>query len=158
MVASGSQNPSRKDDDMSTWRFSRLMRLPSFRYDTLRQITPGREASRPSDLQHRQAGSAAMQVNGPGPVSGNMPIGRLEPAGGARQPEAARPASPRDEVEISEASRMFDQLSQSSAVRAERLAQIKAEIDAGTYETPEKLEAALLKLFGEAGLGDGGDE
>ena len=99
-----------------------------------------------------------MQVNGPGPVSGNTPIGPTESAGAADKPEATRPESPRDEVDISEASRMFDQLSQSSNVRAERLAQIKAEIDAGTYETPEKLEAALSKLFGEVGLDDLGDE
>lgn len=49
---------------------------------------------------------------------------------------------------------MLDDLSQSSAVRAERLAQIKADIEAGTYETPEKLEAALSKMLGELGLDD----
>ena len=95
-----------------------------------------------------------MQVDGPGSVSGSRPIGQAKPALAPAKPKAAEPISPRDEVEISEASRMFDQLNQSPEVRAERLAQIKAEIDAGTYETPEKLEAALLKLMGEAGLDD----
>lgn len=143
---------------MSPRRFSRLMRLPTFRYDVPEQIVGGREVSRPRDATEHQGGSAAMQVNGPGPVSGNTPINRSEPAGGSSKPEALRPATPRDEVEISEVSRMFDQLSQSPAVRAERLAQIKAEIDAGTYETPEKLEAALSKLFSDAGLSDGVEE
>lgn len=95
-----------------------------------------------------------MQVDGPGSVSGSRPISQAKPALAAAEPKAAEPTSPRDEVEISEASRMFDQLNQSPEVRAERLAQIKAEIDAGTYETQEKLEAALLKLMGEAGLDD----
>jgi hypothetical protein len=36
-------------------------------------------------------------------------------------------------------------------LRAQRLAQIKAAIDADTYETPDKLEAALNLLFGEIG-------
>jgi negative regulator of flagellin synthesis FlgM len=142
---------------MSPSRLSRLMQLPLFRYDYLQRIVNDREASRLREAAEFQGGDAAMQVNGPGPVSGNTPIGRTEPTVGSTKPESTRPITPRDEVEISEVGRMFDQLSQSSAVRAERLAQIKAEIDAGTYDTPEKMEAALSKLFGEIGL-DAGDE
>ena len=100
-----------------------------------------------------------MQVNGPGSVSGTRPVGRTQPISEVHKPESGKPAlSPRDEVTISKASRMFDRLSQSSEVRAERLAQIKAEIDAGTYDTPEKMEAALSKLFSEAGLDYVADE
>jgi anti-sigma28 factor (negative regulator of flagellin synthesis) len=44
---------------------------------------------------------------------------------------------------------MLDELNQSSEVRSERLAQIKSAIDAGTYDTPEKLEAALSKMLGQ---------
>lgn len=36
--------------------------------------------------------------------------------------------------------------------RAERLARIKAEIDAGSYDTDAKLEAALLKMFDRNGI------
>ena len=93
-----------------------------------------------------------MQVNGSGSVSGTSPVGRTQPISEVHKPESGKSLSPRDEVTISKASRMFDRLSQSSEVRAERLAQIKAEIDAGTYDTPEKMEAALSKLFGEVGL------
>ena len=93
-----------------------------------------------------------MQVNSSGSISGTRPIGRTQPVTEVHKPESGKSLSPRDEVTISKVSRMFDQLSQSADVRAERLAQIKAEIDAGTYDTPEKMEAALLKLFGEAGL------
>ena len=93
-----------------------------------------------------------MQVNSSGSISGTSPIGRTQPVSEVRKPDSGKPLSPRDEVTISKASQMLDQLNQSSEVRADRLAQIKAEIDAGTYDTPEKMEAALSKLFGEAGL------
>jgi anti-sigma28 factor (negative regulator of flagellin synthesis) len=42
---------------------------------------------------------------------------------------------------------MLDKLSKSPQVRAERLAQIKAAIDSGHYDTDEKLEAALMNMF-----------
>jgi anti-sigma28 factor (negative regulator of flagellin synthesis) len=35
-----------------------------------------------------------------------------------------------------------------STIRAERLARIRAQIAAGVYDTPERLEAAVDKLFG----------
>ena len=54
---------------------------------------------------------------------------------------------PKDAVEISSAGQLLDKLSKSPQVRAERLAQIKAAIDAGQYDTDEKLEAALMNLF-----------
>ncbi len=38
--------------------------------------------------------------------------------------------------------------------RSQRLAQIKAAIEAGEYETEEKLEIALSRLFGEIGGDD----
>ncbi|WP_197443547.1 flagellar biosynthesis anti-sigma factor FlgM [Maioricimonas rarisocia] len=53
---------------------------------------------------------------------------------------------PQDEVDISSAARLLDQLNDPQ-VRAARLAEIKAAIDAGTYETEDKLEAALDKLL-----------
>lgn len=44
---------------------------------------------------------------------------------------------------------MLEKASQSSAIQAERLAQIKSAIEAGTYETPEKIEAAIERLLDE---------
>ena len=37
---------------------------------------------------------------------------------------------------------------QQAETRAERLARIKQEIEAGTYDTPEKLEAAIDRMMG----------
>jgi negative regulator of flagellin synthesis FlgM len=89
-----------------------------------------------------------MEVNGPGPVHNSSPINHSRPPR-SEPSQAAKPAGPVDEVEISSAGKLLEKASQSSAVRAERIAQIKSEIEAGTYETPEKLDAALERLLDE---------
>lgn len=88
-----------------------------------------------------------MSVSGPSPVQGGFPVRPTQPTPPPSKPEATRPMSPVDQVEISSAGRMLDQIQQSGSLRAERLAQIKAAIDAGEYETPEKLDAALARLL-----------
>ncbi|GAB4137174.1 MAG: hypothetical protein Tsb009_04610 [Planctomycetaceae bacterium] len=90
-----------------------------------------------------------MPVNGPGPVQNSFPIKSSFPSPPVQKATEAKPAAPRDEVEISSAGKMLDSLNQSGEVRAERLARIKSAIDAGEYETPEKLEAALMRMLQE---------
>lgn len=68
----------------------------------------------------------------------------------------ARPVSGEDRVEISDAGKLLEKVQQSDQVRAERLEQIKTAIEAGEYETPEKLEAALSKLLNEIGADENG--
>ena len=98
-----------------------------------------------------------MDVTGPGSIQGSSPINQVPQTPETKPATESKPVSPRDEVEISSAGKMLDSLSQSPEIRAERLAQIKSEIDAGTYETPEKLEAALEKLLAEIGADDGNE-
>jgi anti-sigma28 factor (negative regulator of flagellin synthesis) len=102
-----------------------------------------------SPIDDSQAGSAEMAVNGPGPVQNPNPVKTTFTTPPVQKTAETRPAIPRDEVEISTAGKMLDSLNQSGDVRAERLANIKTAIDAGKYETPEKLEAALLKMLQE---------
>lgn len=94
-----------------------------------------------------------MEVNGLGSIRGVYTPETRQKAETAK-PEA-RPTSPRDEVEISEAGRLMNDLAEGNELRAERLAQIKAEIEAGTYETPEKLESALTRMLNELRPGSG---
>ena len=87
-----------------------------------------------------------MDVSGIGPSSGASPVRGVAPV--ASQP-AAQPSSvaaPRDELEISSVGKMMDRMSETPDVRAERLAQIKEAIENGSYDTDEKLEAALSKI------------
>jgi len=103
----------------------------------------------PSSLErtNRQVGSADMEVQGPGSVQRSVPTGPAKSARPAAPSQPAAPASPKDAVEISSSGQLLDKLSKSPQVRAERLAQIKAAIDSGQYDTDEKLEAALMNLF-----------
>ena len=95
-----------------------------------------------------------MDVNGPNPVQNTFPIKQAQPAAEVPPTTEPKPATPLDKVEISPEAIMLDRMNQSPEIRAERLNQIKVQIEAGEYDTPEKLEAALEKMFGEIGLND----
>ena len=96
-----------------------------------------------------------MDVRGPGSVGGALPIRDLRPSVEFEQATSSPPMTPRDEVDISEAGKMMEEMSRTPGVREQRLAQIKAAIEAGTYDTPEKLELALSRMFDQiAGDGD----
>jgi negative regulator of flagellin synthesis FlgM len=88
-----------------------------------------------------------MEVRGLGSVSTSAPVGRSQSAGPASEPAPVAPESPRDEVEISSVGKMLDDASRTPGIREQRLARIKAAIEAGTYETPEKLELALNRML-----------
>lgn len=90
-----------------------------------------------------------MDVNSVGSVPRSVPLSPTRTPPAKDGLPASSLTSPQDEVEISLVARMFDELSQSSQVRTERLAQIKAQIEAGTYDTPEKLEMALQRMLAE---------
>jgi len=98
-----------------------------------------------------------MDVSGLGSVQGSGPVRSAGPTGTAPASPAASNAqspftSPKDELEISAAGQMLDRLSESPDVRAERIAQIKEAIENGEYDTDEKLEAALSRMFEVHGL------
>jgi negative regulator of flagellin synthesis FlgM len=75
------------------------------------------------------------------------PISRPETGSGPEKPQVTGPTSPTDEVEISAVGKMLDDASRTPGVREQRLAEIKAAIEAGTYETPEKIELALTRMI-----------
>ena len=84
-------------------------------------------------------------VNGVNPLWAPKPI---EPTN-AVVPNAA-PGAPEgvsDVVEISAAASLADKVRQIPEVRAELIARVRDEIEAGTYETPERLDAAVEKLL-----------
>lgn len=93
-----------------------------------------------------------MDVRGIGSVPGATPIRPAATPPVARDAGVAKPQFPRDELELSATGKMLDQLSQNPNIRQERLAQIKAAIENGTYDTDEKLQAALNKMFDSMGL------
>ena len=93
-----------------------------------------------------------MDVRGVGSVPGTGPIRPTTNSPVSRDTAVAKPQFPRDELQISSAGKMLDQLSNNSDVRQERLAHIKAAIENGTYDTDEKLQAALGRMFDSLGI------
>jgi negative regulator of flagellin synthesis FlgM len=94
-------------------------------------------------------GEPDMDVTGANAVGGALPIrpAQLAPAQGASATSASGLAAPQDEVQISSAARALGQLEQTGQIHEARLAEIRAAIADGTYETAEKLEAAVDKLM-----------
>jgi negative regulator of flagellin synthesis FlgM len=135
---------------------NRLNRVALLRYDDRHQ-----EGEIPSSLERtaRQVGSADMEVQGPGSLQRSVPISPVKSAGqaGAAKPQSPASSKPTDAVEISSAGQLLDKLSKSPEVRAERLAQIKASIASGAYDSEEKLEAALMNLLQSIVLNDSHD-
>ena len=95
-----------------------------------------------------------MEVNGPNPIDNTNPIKPIKQPENIEKAAESSSVQPQDEVEISNAGKMLNKLNQSSELHSARLAQIKAEIEAGTYDTEEKLEAAMERLLGEIGFKD----
>jgi negative regulator of flagellin synthesis FlgM len=70
-------------------------------------------------------------------------------AGAARpapQQAAAGQARAHDQADFSVASKLLSRLSELPDVRHELIARVRAEIEAGTYETPQKLDAAVREM------------
>ena len=96
-----------------------------------------------------------MDVSGLGSVQGAGPIRSATPAPAAssgKPPEAPAATTPKDELELSAAGVALDRVGETPEMRAERLAQIKQAIDNGSYDTDEKLDAALSRMFDSFGL------
>jgi flagellar biosynthesis anti-sigma factor FlgM len=132
---------------MTTRSKNRLNRVAILRYDVRHQ-----EGANPSSLERsaRQVGSADMEVQGPGSLQRSVPISSVNTpgkAGAAASGQTPASSKANDAVEISSAGQLLDKLSKSPEVRAERLAQIKASIASGDYDSDEKLEAALMNLL-----------
>ena len=89
-----------------------------------------------------------MQINGVGGAGAAWSVGANRPVASPQATPAAEGVmSPRDEVEISSLGQMLDEASRTGSLREQRLAQIKSAIEAGVYETPEKLEAAVSRMI-----------
>jgi anti-sigma28 factor (negative regulator of flagellin synthesis) len=87
----------------------------------------------------------------------STPLSRLVPArrdrsAVTREPEARSNTEPNraDQVEFSESARALSDLNNSrSGIRADLVARVRAEIEAGTYVTDEKIDAAINAIASE---------
>lgn len=96
------------------------------------------------------AGKLIMQIHGTHQIHG---------AHGLQGPHSARPAQashspsaqPVDQLDISAAARAASEANPSSGIRADRVAELRAQIASGTYETPGKIEQAVDRLLDAIG-------
>lgn len=140
---------------MSTQIQPRLNRRFVLRYDTPHAVVSDEDNSDWAEIEDLlAAGSDHMDVNGVGGVGRAIPVSGARPATGIESPASADALAPQDEVQISSEARKLDELSRTSAMRQERIEQIRQEIADGSYDTPEKLDAAMDKFLDKYGLSD----
>ena len=91
-----------------------------------------------------------MEIHGPSHVHGAQSIkapNRLQPT----QADAIVDNTPVDQVDISAEAQLIDQVHELPDIRTNRVADIRAQIEAGSYDTDEKLDVALGRLLDEIG-------
>lgn len=91
-----------------------------------------------------------MEIYGPGQIHGPQSIKaphRLQPP----QVDTSLDTTPLDQVDISAEADLVSRVHELPDIRADRVEDIRAEIDAGVYETDEKLDVAVNRLLDEIG-------
>ena len=89
-----------------------------------------------------------MEIHGPGGISGpERP--EVKPTEAQGSDKATPSGEVTDEINISEQAQLLEKLSQVPAVRMEKVEELKRLIEAGEYETPERIEGAARKLLEE---------
>lgn len=92
-----------------------------------------------------------MQIHGPSHVHGAHGVkGPHQNRGAAPSQAAAQPTSG-DQLEISPAAEAAINAADKGGFRADLVERVRNEIESGTYESPDKLDAALDRLLNEIG-------
>jgi negative regulator of flagellin synthesis FlgM len=92
-------------------------------------------------------------MSGINSIGNNQPVQKVVPQQPVQRQVPAEPARQlplTDRVELSGASHLLQALKVND-IRAEKVAEIRAQIDAGTYETDEKLDLAIDRLLDDLG-------
>jgi negative regulator of flagellin synthesis FlgM len=90
-----------------------------------------------------------MHVYGPAHLHAAQPLNSPHRPAAAPPPQATHVGLGADQVDISPEADFVSQVRDLPEIRADRVAQIKAQIQAGTYETDEKLDIAISRLLDE---------
>jgi negative regulator of flagellin synthesis FlgM len=82
-------------------------------------------------------------------IGNNSPVQKIvsQPVSKAVQPGSAQPTRGSDSVQLTSVSSMLDTLKAGGDVRVDKVADIKAQIAAGTYEDDKKLDIAADRLL-----------
>jgi negative regulator of flagellin synthesis FlgM len=92
-----------------------------------------------------------MHIYGPSQLHGSQPINATHGVRASQQTIRPQAAQIADEVDISDAARLAEQVRQIPDIREDRVEAVRLQIAEGTYETSERLNAALERLLDEIG-------
>ena len=92
-----------------------------------------------------------MQIHGPAQVHAPQSINAPHRAQSAQPAAASKTTTEVDQLDISPEAQLASQIRDIPDIRADRVAEIRAAIEAGVYETEAKLEVAVERLFDEIG-------
>jgi negative regulator of flagellin synthesis FlgM len=90
-----------------------------------------------------------MYIYGTAHVHAAQPIGAPHRAASAQGPTSSPYSGGVDQLDISPEADFVAQARDLPEIREDRVASLRAQIEAGTYETPEKLDMALTRLLDE---------
>jgi negative regulator of flagellin synthesis FlgM len=90
-----------------------------------------------------------MQIHGPTHVHGPQSISAPHRFQAAEPLRSGGQVAGADQLDISREADMVSRMREVPEIRADRVAEIRAAIEAGEYETPEKLEIAVGRLLDE---------
>jgi negative regulator of flagellin synthesis FlgM len=90
-----------------------------------------------------------MQIHGPMHVHGPQPLNPPHRMKAESPAQAPGPASGVDKLDISAEAELISRMRDIPDIRADRVAEIRAQLEAGTYETLNKLDTAVDRLLDE---------
>jgi negative regulator of flagellin synthesis FlgM len=90
-----------------------------------------------------------MYIYGTAHVHAPQPLNAPHRAAPAQMPASSPYAGGVDQLDISPEADFVAQARELPEIREDRVAALRAQIEAGTYETPEKLEIALSRMLDE---------
>ena len=92
-----------------------------------------------------------MEIYGPGQIQGPNSIQATQRVQAKQADAVEMQQGPLDQVDISPEAELVSQVHDLPDIRADRVADIRAQIEAGTYETEAKLDVAVGRLLDEIG-------
>ena len=92
-----------------------------------------------------------MQINGAHQVHGTQALNGPHFTKRPEQASQASSAQPVDQLDISPAAQAASENTSTDGIRNDVVARLRAEIASGTYETADKLETAVDRLFDSMG-------
>lgn len=92
-----------------------------------------------------------MQIQGPSHLHGAQPINAPHRAAQAAPNGGTRSLTEVDQLDISREADLVSRVQGLPDIRTDRVAELRAQIASGTYETDAKLDVALDRLLDEIG-------